>query len=514
MSDEEESVFVKKSKTIHYGSLEDSERAKLTNTLSSVLGPDPSTLVGHTTEIDNIMISNEYLELENVMNRDRSALLEEFEKRKLKRQINVSTDDEEVKRNLRHLGEPVCIFGEGPAERRIRLRELLATLGEDAIKKKRDDDEEKVEKIDKDQEHQTWYHEGPDSLRVARMWLAEYSLPRAKERLDKARIQVGVDDMTKTAKKQELLKKLNAMSIYCSQIGDTRPISFCRFSPDSKMLVTGSWSGLCKLWSVPSCERILTFKGHDCNVGAIVFHPEATLREGERVCDLASCAVDGSVKLWTLNSEDSLATVEGHAPHRVSRVEFHPSGRFLGTCCYDNSWRLWDLEQCQEVLHQEGHCKPVFCIAFQVDGSVCATGGLDAFGRVWDLRTGRCIMFMEGHLKSIYGIDYSSNGYHIITGSEDHSCKVWDMRKRACLYTIPAHLNLISQVKYQPNQGEFLVTGSFDTTAKLWSQKNWQPLKTLSGHDGKIMCVDISSDSNYIATSSYDRTFKLWSPEL
>jgi WD40 repeat protein len=61
-------------------------------------------------------------------------------------------------------------------------------------------------------------------------------------------------------------------------------------------------------------------------------------------------------------------------PHRVSRLGFHPSGRFLGTCCMDCSWRLWDLHQCTEVLHQEGHVKPVYCISFQIDGSVCATG--------------------------------------------------------------------------------------------------------------------------------------------
>jgi len=60
------------------------------------------------------------------MNRDRQALLEEFERRKRARQINVSTDDEEVKRNLRQLEEPVCLFGEGPADRRSRLRDLLA----------------------------------------------------------------------------------------------------------------------------------------------------------------------------------------------------------------------------------------------------------------------------------------------------------------------------------------------------------------------------------------------------
>ena len=66
------------------------------------------------------------MELEEEMNRDRQALLEEFERRKRARQINVSTDDEEVKRNLRQLEEPICLFGEGPADRRSRLRDLLA----------------------------------------------------------------------------------------------------------------------------------------------------------------------------------------------------------------------------------------------------------------------------------------------------------------------------------------------------------------------------------------------------
>lgn len=73
-------------------------------------------------------------------------------------------------------------------------------------------------------------------------------------------------------------------------------------------------------------------------------------------------------------SETPIAEVEGHAPHRVSRIKFHPSGQFLGTCCYDHSWRLFDLVRCEEVLHQEGHCKPVYCMAFQCDGSVVATG--------------------------------------------------------------------------------------------------------------------------------------------
>lgn len=60
------------------------------------------------------------------MSRDKQALLEEFERRKKARSINVSTDDAEVKRNLRQLGEPICLFGEGPADRRVRLRDILS----------------------------------------------------------------------------------------------------------------------------------------------------------------------------------------------------------------------------------------------------------------------------------------------------------------------------------------------------------------------------------------------------
>lgn len=58
--------------------------------------------------------------------RDKTALLEEFERRRKARLINVSTDDTEVKKNLRQFNEPICLFGEGPAERRRRLKELLA----------------------------------------------------------------------------------------------------------------------------------------------------------------------------------------------------------------------------------------------------------------------------------------------------------------------------------------------------------------------------------------------------
>uniref|UniRef100_A0A8C4R5Y9 Pre-mRNA splicing tri-snRNP complex factor PRPF4 n=1 Tax=Eptatretus burgeri TaxID=7764 RepID=A0A8C4R5Y9_EPTBU len=440
--DEDDGRSASKRPRIHYGSLEESEREKLTKGTSSKSTIKEAVKAGHIN-----ISGGTVFDLEEHVNERRAEVLAEFERRKRARQITVPTDDAEVKAGLRNLSEPITLFGEGPAERRERLRNILSVLGQDALQKNKEEEEERAKKA-KQESQETWYHEGPEPLKQARLWIASYSLPRAMLRLEEARNTKGLPEAAKNARRQELHRQIRSLSNYCSQIGDSRPISFCQFSPDSQLLATASWSGLCKLWSVPDCTLIRTLRGHNQNVGAIVFHPKATVGLDPAACNLASCAGDGSVKLWNLKSDEPVADIEGHTA-RVARLAYHPSGRFLGTTCYDSSWRLWDLEAQEEILHQEGHSKAVYDIAFHGDGSLAATSGLDAFARVWDLRTGRCIMFMEGHLKEIFSIDFSPNGYHVATGSADNSCKIWDLRSRTCSYTIPAHHNLLSKVKFQ-----------------------------------------------------------------
>jgi len=122
-------------------------------------------------------------------------------------------------------------------------------------------------------------------------------------------------------------------------------------------------------------------------------------------------------------------------------------------------------------------------------------------------------MFLQGHLKSILSVDFSPNGFHVATASEDNSAKIWDLRQRKNIYTIPAHNNLLTHVKYEKSEGKYLVTSSFDAKAKIWMNPGWTPLKTLEGHESKIMGIDVTNDAKYLVTSSYDRTFKLWTPE-
>lgn len=88
---------------------------------------------------------------------------------------------------------------------------------------------------------------------------------------------------------------------WSSQVADERPVSQCAFSPDSKLLVTGSWSGGCKVWSVPDCNLVTTLAGHADRVGGVAFHPESTLSLDKSVANFATSGAEGSVKLWSLD---------------------------------------------------------------------------------------------------------------------------------------------------------------------------------------------------------------------
>ncbi|GAA5981989.1 hypothetical protein JCM10908_004694 [Rhodotorula pacifica] len=474
-----------------------------------------------------------------------AKLLSELDRKKLARKIALPTNDGEVRARLREIGEPITLFGEGPADRRDRLRDLIARARmEKGEAMDVEEEQEESSESEESEEEEEFYTEGSPALKQARREIAEYSLPRARRRLARQRLDAGVPLARLMDVRKAVFANLESFTNLGSQIGDTRAISALRFSPDSSMLLTGSWTGQAKLWSVPQCKEIRVLKGHKERIGGVAWHPQATVSQTASSVNFATSGADNDIKLWDLEKDTSLRTLSGHEG-RVCRINFHPSGRYLGSASYDGTWRLWDVEQGEELLLQEGHSKEVYAIAFQQDGALVASGGLDAIARVWDLRSGRTALVLSGHSRDILSIDFSPNGYQVATGSNDDTIRIWDLRMHQAIATIPAHKSAVSDLKFFqappkanaypdhdlprafaslpifgaesadansgdsvagtpsaapgvsngasdgpngaaaekpdfPLSGSFLVSSGFDGYVKVWSADDWQQVRALS----------------------------------
>ncbi|KAK7015311.1 WD40-repeat-containing domain protein [Favolaschia claudopus] len=401
-------------------------------------------------------------------------------------------------------------FVTAAADRRDRLiyvtSQINAARGDDPMHV----DEESS---DSEEEEEEFYSPGSLELLEARRRIAEYSLPRAQNRIAQQRIDSKMDLGRIVDIRKKVFGEVKKYTNLGSQIGDERPISQVRFAPNNELLVTGSWSGTVKIWNVPACTPVRSLRGHGDRVGGVAWHPQATLTQQPSLVNLASGAGDCNVHLWSLEGESPLAVMQGHQD-RVCRVAFHPSGDYVASASFDTTWRLWDVNTSKELLLQEGHSKEVYSVEFQADGALVASG------------------------------------YQIATGSGDDTIRIWDLRSLKSLYTIPAHLSNVSDVRFfqaddrffKPSappdpddamqedasqdrdadadleewryrSGLFFASAGYDGLVKLWSADDWQLLRTLSTDAGKVMSVDVSSDGKMLASGTYNRNFQLFSPD-
>ncbi|WDF35322.1 WD40 repeat domain-containing protein [Streptomyces sp. T12] len=193
------------------------------------------------------------------------------------------------------------------------------------------------------------------------------------------------------------------------------------FSPDSRLLATGSRDKTVRLWD--TARRITAgdpLRGHTDGVCSVAFSPDQNL--------LATGSRDKEVRLWdTAGHTPAGDPLTGHTAD-VYSVAFSPDGRLLATGSEDRTVRLWSVAgQTCVGAPLTGHTADVYSVAFSPDGRLLATGSRDKTVRLWD--TARHIPVgapLTGHTDQVYSVAFSPDQNLLATGSRDKEVRLWD----------------------------------------------------------------------------------------
>ncbi|HKO99575.1 MAG TPA: caspase family protein [Pyrinomonadaceae bacterium] len=260
-------------------------------------------------------------------------------------------------------------------------------------------------------------------------------------------------------------------------------VSSIAFSPDGRLLATGSWDTTIMVREAQSGRLIRVLGKHPGGVTSIAFSPSGEM--------LASGGWDNNVKLWNVRNGNMLRNIPG-----VGFVAFSPREELIA------------------------------CAA--VNGRKIDVG--DYAIKLIDAKTGRLIRVLKGHKDQISSLVFSPDARTLISGSgplnnsdetydkNDTSIRLWNTRAGALLSVVELP-NPVRTLVFSPDGKMFASTNddlrgpwvrheAGPPTISLWDTQNAKLIRELKGIRGRFV---FSPDGRHLASGGSG--IRLWNAQ-
>lgn len=262
-------------------------------------------------------------------------------------------------------------------------------------------------------------------------------------------------------------------------------------------------SEILQIWHAYSGELIHTLKEHTDTVTCLAFSPDTRL--------LASGSSDKTVRIWEVSTGNLLHTflidtADSSLNQCIMDVVFSPDGCFIASFSgvTEATVSVFNVLTGELVFSLAGEGELVNSVVFAPDSASLISWSWDKVALLWDIHTKRLTHTLTGHTDLIYSVALSPDGSYVATGSWDTTIRIWHIasivpqsknplstrlwhRKQIrLLHVLTGHTDQVKNVQFLP-KADFLISSSTDETVCLWDVITGQRVRDFRLMGGDIL---------------------------
>ncbi len=268
------------------------------------------------------------------------------------------------------------------------------------------------------------------------------------------------------------------------------------FSPDGKLLATGSQDRTARIFILPAGTPLFAFLHGDI-VSSVAFSPDGH--------NFATASWDATANV--ISDADPRHPVKLQHGGRVESLSFSPDGKYLATASWDKSARVFEVGTWKQVA-QVKHEAIVVGVAWDPSSRYVVSSGFDALAKVFVAATGEVIHALP-HNGAVHMASFSPDGRYVATASSDKTARVFEALtgKPVIRLDLPS---AVGAVTFSPD-AKHILTASDDNTARVFELPTGRELARVE-HQLTVRAVAWSPDGRYAASASADNTAAIFDP--